>query len=68
MDEVAPEAPIEAILVANEEGGEEAPVAEEAEQLLDADAIIGMKGVELRDELKKQGIKVTDKNRSDKLA
>ena len=61
MDEVAPEAPIEAIPVADEEGGEEAPVAEEVDQVLDAATINGMKVVELREELKKRGIKVTGK-------
>ena len=61
MDEVAPEAPIEAIPVPDEEGGEEVPVAVEADQVLDAATINGMKVVELREELKKRGIKVTGK-------
>ena len=41
--------------------GEEAPVAEEVDQVLDAATINGMKVVELREELKKRGIKVTGK-------
>lgn len=61
MDEVAPEAPIEAIPVVGDVGGEEASVVEEVEQVLDADKINGMKVAELREELKKRGIKMTRK-------
>ena len=59
MDEVAPEDPIEAIPVVGDVGGEEAPVAEEADQILNAATINRMKAVELRIELKKRGMKVT---------
>ena len=61
MDEIAPDAPIEGIPVSDEEGGEEAPVAEEVEPALDAATINGMKVVELRNELKKRGMKVQGK-------
>ena len=61
MDEVAPEAPIEAIPVVGDDGRDEAPIAEEVDQVLDADKINGMKVAELRDELKKRGIRVTGK-------
>ena len=61
MDEVAPEAPIEAEPVVGDDGGETVLEAEEVEPVLDAATINGMKVAEIREELKKLGMKVTGK-------
>ena len=59
MDEDVPEDPVVAVISPEDEGGESAPEVPEAELVLDAAAIEGMKVLDLRNELKKRGVRVT---------